>query len=135
MSKNDDRILELKKQIDIKKKALAEKKIKFVPETSCILNLDKDNYNLHVCTEDTLKYLLIRLNMYVMSAKDLEIETPEFNGFSVEAWMSDVKNKLAEKNVKKEEADLKHMEAKLDKLLSDDKKTELELDEIASLLL
>lgn len=135
MSKNDDRILELKKQIEVKKKALAEKKIKFVPETSCILSYEKENYNLHVCTEDTLKYLLIVLNMYVMSAKDLEMEVPEMSGYPVETWMSDIKNKLAEKNVKKEEADLKRMEAKLDKLLSDDKKTELELDEIASLLM
>lgn len=101
MSKNDDRILELKKQIDIKKKALEEKKIRFVPETSCILNFEKENYNLHVCTEDILKYLLIRLNMYVMSAKDLEVDTPEFNGFRVETWMSDIKNKLAEKMLRR----------------------------------
>lgn len=36
--------------------------------------------------------------------------------------------------LKKEESDLKKMESKLDKLLSDDKKTELEIDEIAALL-
>ena len=37
-------------------------------------------------------------------------------------------------NVKKEIANLKRMEAKLDKLLSEDKKTELELNDIAALL-
>ena len=35
---------------------------------------------------------------------------------------------------KKKEAELKTLEAKLDKMLSDEKKTELELDEIAALL-
>ena len=135
MSKNDDRILELKKQIEIKKKALTEKRVRFVPETNCVLTLDKDTYNLNVCTEDILSFLLIKLNMYVMSAKDLEVEIPEISGYSVETWMTDIKNKLTEKNVKKEENDLKRMEAKLDKLLSDDKKTELEIDEIASLLM
>lgn len=37
-------------------------------------------------------------------------------------------------NVKNEIANLKRMEAKLDKLLSEDKKTELELNDIAALL-
>ena len=32
MSKNDDRILELKKQIEAKKKSISEKKIRFIPE-------------------------------------------------------------------------------------------------------
>nr|DAU18320.1 MAG TPA: protein of unknown function (DUF4083) [Bacteriophage sp.] len=36
--------------------------------------------------------------------------------------------------MKKQQSDLKTMEQKLDKLLSDDKKTELELDDIAALL-
>ena len=40
MSKNDDRILELKKQIEIKKKSISEKKVRFIPETNCVLNMD-----------------------------------------------------------------------------------------------
>ena len=47
---------------------------------------------------------------------------------------SDIKSKLEVSGLKKEECDLKKMESKLDKLLSDDKKTELEIDEIAALL-
>ena len=38
------------------------------------------------------------------------------------------------KTLKGEETELKELESKLDKLLSDDKKTELELDSIAALL-
>ena len=134
MSKNDDRILELKKQIDEKKKLLAEKKVRFSPETNCILELDGNKYNLNVCGDDVLIMLLIKLNMYVMSANDLDIPVPEINGYSIEMWISDIKNKLAVSSVKREENALKQMEAKLDKLLSDDKKTELEIDEIAALL-
>ena len=48
--------------------------------------------------------------------------------------VSDIKNKMEVLNVKKEIANLKRMEAKLDKLLSEDKKTELELNDIAALL-
>ena len=134
MSKNDDRILELKKKIEEKKQALAEKKVRFVPETNCILNMDNLTFNLNVCSDDTLLLLLIRLNAYRMSAKDLDLEEFEISGYDVSLWMKDIQSKLDVSNLKKEESDLKKMEAKLDKLLSDDKKTELEIDDIAALL-
>lgn len=134
MSKNDDRILELKKKIEEKKQALAEKKVRFVPETNCILNMNNLTFNLNVCSDDTLLLLLIRLNAYRMSAKDLDLEGFEISGYDVSLWMKDIQSKLDVSNLKKEESDLKKMEAKLDKLLSDDKKTELEIDDIAALL-
>ena len=133
-AKNDERILELKKQIETKRKLLAEKKIRFSPETTCVIDLDGVKYNLNVCNEDTLILLMIKLNMYVMSASDLGVKTPVLSGFDVDTWIYDIKNKLVVSACRKEENDLKQMEAKLDKLLSEDKKTELELDEIAALL-
>lgn len=134
MSKNDDRIIELKNQIEIKKKELADKRIKFTPETNCVLELEGTNYNLNVCTEEVLTLLMIKLNTYIMSANDLGVSVPTMSGYSVDLWISDIKNKLDVASIKREETNLKKMEAKLDKLLSDDKKTELELDEIASFL-
>ena len=127
MSKNDDRILELKKQIEVKKKSISEKKIRFIPETNCVLNMD-------VCSDDALLLLLIRLNSYLMSAKDLNMADFEISGYSVTAWIKDIKSKLDVSGLKKEESDLKKMESKLDKLLSNDKKIELEIDEIVALL-
>lgn len=134
MSKNDDRILELKKQIDAKKKSISEKKVRFIHETNCVLNMDGMTINLNVCLDDALLLLLIRLNSYLMSAKDLNMADFEISGYSVTAWIKDIKSKLEVSSLKKEESDLKKMESKLDKLLSDDKKTELEIDEIAALL-
>lgn len=134
MSNNDERIIALKKQIDEKKKQLTEKKVRFVPETNCVLELDGERYNLNVCTDDALTLLLVKLNLYVMSANDLEIKLPMFSGYPVEIWINDINHKLATSALKREENELKKMEAKLDKLLSEDKKTELELDEIAALL-
>lgn len=134
MSKNDDRIIELKKSIAIKKKELSEKKVRFTPETNCILELEGNMFNLNVVSDDILMMLMIRLNMYVMSASDLGIAMPVMSGYTVDVWISDIKNKLAVSKLKKEEVNLKKMESKLDKLLSDDRKTELEIDEIAALL-
>lgn len=134
MSKNDDRILELKKQIDMKKKLLTEKKVRFLPETNCVLELDGVRHNLNVCADDALTMLMIKLNMYVMSANNLDISVPVISGYSVDMWINDIKNKLAVSTLKREENELKKMELKLDKMLSDDKKKELEIDEIAALL-
>ena len=69
-----------------------------------------------------------------MAADDLGISDLELSGYSIDDWISDIKNKMEVLNVKNEIANLKKMEAKLDKLLSEDKKTELELDDIAALL-
>lgn len=134
MNKNDDRILELKKQIEAKKKAISEKKVRFIPETNCVLNMDGMNINLNVCSDEALVLLLIRLNSYLMSAVNLEMSDFEISGYSVTDWIKDIKSKLEVSSLKKEEIDLKKMESKLDKLLSDDKKTEIEIDEIANLL-
>ena len=134
MSKNDDRILELRKQIEKKKDDIASRKVKFSPETNCVLDFDGERYNLNVVSDDTLTLLIIRLNMYNMSADNLKMQYPIISGYSTDLWIQDIKSKLAVSGMKKEENDLKKMEAKLTKLLSDDKKTELEIDEIAELL-
>jgi len=135
MNKNDNRILELKKQIKEKKSKL--KKIKrFNPITTCNLTLDGSLYNIHVCTKDTLKLLLIKLNLYIMSAEDLSISVNDImiSCFSIEDWISDINLKLENMSIKEEESKLKVMEEKLTKLLSEEKKTELQIEEIESLL-
>lgn len=134
MSKNDDRIIDLKKQIEAKKEKLVEATTRFVPETNCVLELDGVNYNLNVCTYEVLTLLMIKLNTYIMSANDLGIPCPIISGYSVELWVSDIHDKLRTIEVKREQENLKKLETKLDKLLSDDKKTELELNEISALL-
>lgn len=96
--------------------------------------MDGMTINFNVCSDDALLLLLIRLNSYLISAKDLNMTDFEISGYSVTAWIKDIKSKLEVSSLKKEESDLKKMESKLDKLLSDDKKTELEIDEIAALL-
>jgi DNA polymerase III alpha subunit len=132
MSKNDDRILELKKQIEDKKTYLTNQRKKFSPETNCMLELDEIKYNINVIPEDILTTLIIKLNMYVISADNLGMPHPIINGYSVDLWILDIKNKLFTLGIKKEENDLKSMEASLTKMLSEDKKIELELDKIAA---
>lgn len=132
MSKNDERVLQLKEIIEKKKLELKCVK-KFTPFTNCVLDLEGQKYNLNVLQLNDLQILLVRLNMYVISAKDLGINL-EISGYNVAEWITDIKCKIEIFEYKKKEGELKALEAKLDKMLSDEKKTELELDEIAALL-
>ena len=131
MSKNDERVLQLKKLIETKKAELFIQK--FVPITNCVLDMEDKKYNLNVLQEKELEFLMVKLNAYAMSADNLKIGLV-ISGYGVNEWLADISGKLAVITDKKKRDELKALEAKLDKMLSDEKKTELELDEIAALL-
>ena len=129
MSKNDERVLQLKKLIETKKSELSTQR--FVPMTNCVLDMEDKKYNLNVLQEKELEFLMVKLNAYSMSADNLKIDLV-ISGYGVNEWLADISGKLAIIIDKKKRDELKALEAKLDKMLSDEKKTELELDEIAA---
>jgi hypothetical protein len=131
---NDERILELKKQIQAKKEKLGKTK-RFAPVTNCSLELNGQRTNIQTLMSKDLVAIMVSLNSLLLSAKDLGVEDEyEINGYKVQEWMDDVKARLDILSRKKEEQALKLMEGKLLKLLSERKKVELEIDEIESLL-
>lgn len=133
-SNNDQRILELRKQIEVKKEKLG-KTLKFTPVTNCSIELDEKRYNIQVLTMEQLVSLMVKLNAYLMSAKALGVaEEYAVSGFHASDWITDIQYKIDILSRKDEERKLKVMEDKLLKLLSDGKKVELEIDEIESLL-
>jgi len=129
---NDKKILELKAVIDAKKSKL--RKVNFAPVTNCTFELDGTRFNIHTLNPDALTLLLVKLNSYALSMKSLKIDTLNISGYSINDWMGDLKMKLDIIAQKEEENKLKALEAKLAALLSNDKKTELELDSIEKLL-
>lgn len=132
---NDKKILELRSQIDAKKETLGKKRVRFVPITNCSLEMDGVRVNIQTLTKEQLQMLLIKLNIYHLSATALNMmDVCVLAGYRLNDWMEDVKSRLAMLDVKEEENKLKLMESKLEKMLSDEKKTELELNEIAELL-
>ncbi|MEC4565513.1 hypothetical protein L8C07_06105 [Paenibacillus sp. CMAA1739] len=131
---NDQKILELKKQIEAKKKQISKSQ-KFVPVTNCSIEVDGIRHNIQVLTKEQAISLMVKLNSYAMSADNLGLlHNYTISGFSVVEWIEDLKSKLDFMTRKEEEQKLKTMESKLDKLLSNDKKVELEISEIESLL-
>lgn len=142
---NDERILRLKKSIE-EKRAEIEKIGKYVPVTTCIIQPKfGEKINLHVLDENELVLLLswlqamiIGLSDYVeygnLDDIDLEIDEPKISGFAIAEWKEDIKNLLRQKKIKSKKLQLNAMEKKLTALLSEDKRTELELDDIEALL-
>lgn len=131
---NDQRILELKKQIEGKKEKLG-KSLRFAPVTNCSIELDGVRHNIQVLTKEQLVMLMVKLQSYLMAAKTLEV-SDDFNisGYHVCDWIEDIQNKIDILSRKDEERKLKVMEDKLLKLLSDGKKVELEINDIESML-
>jgi len=131
-SLNDKKIIELRKIVEEKKANL--RKVKFTPITNCSIEIENNRYNLNVQSKENLTLILIKLNSYLISMKDLGISKLEISGYALEDWVTDIKLKLEVISQKIEENNLKDLEKKLSTLLSDDKKTELELNDIANLL-
>lgn len=129
---NDNKILELRKQIEVKKSKLSQIN-KYNYLTNLVLDLDGQKYNLNVLKVKDLNLLLIRLNAYRLSALDLKINCIicEYN---VCNWMDDIKAKIDLLSRKAEEVKLKAMEDRLVELLSNEKKVELEINEMEELL-
>jgi len=125
---NDSKIMVLKKQIEEKKIKLGKSQ-KFTPITNCSIELDGVRTNIQVLNKEQLTYLLVKLNSYALSAKSLEIDFV-ISGYHVADWITDIKSKLDFMSRKEEENKLKMMESKLHQLLSNEKKVELEIDEI-----
>lgn len=136
MSKNDDKILELKAEVAKKKEELSKMTKKVTTKTNCSLSLGEGSrININTLKGDTLLYTLITINSYYMSAKDLGLaSTYKINGYLMSDWMEDLKSRVEVEEYKTKMKELTAMEEKLGRMLSDDKKTELELNDISSML-
>lgn len=121
----------MKEKIEEKKKQLAQSAKPFTPKTNCSLELAGTRFNLHVSDKPTLTNILLSLNSMRLSAIDLGmVDIVDACGFKLTDWIDDVKMKLMIVDRKNEEARLKVMEQKLESLMSEDKRVELELEKI-----
>lgn len=134
-NQNDTKILELKSQIQEKKDKLSKTKKRFTPITNCSIELDGTRYNLNTLPKDQLVSLMVKLNIYKLAINDLGLLDDYFiSGFKINDWMTDIKTKFEIMNLKEEENKLQEMENRLEVLLSNEKKVELEIGSIESML-
>ena len=131
---NDSKILALKADIEVKEKKL--NKPIFSPKTNCNITIENIRYNLNVLEKDELTLLLVKVNSLALSAKDLGLsnEDVKISGFSISDWMEDIRSKLELCNYNQNIKQLDSLKETLQKLLSEDKRTEIEIDNIANIL-
>ena len=138
MSKNDERILMLKKSIEEQESQLKEVS-KYEYRTNKVLTLDTAIHNLNVISLNQIHSLLLELNGVRFNAMDLKVRFPEvdilsdtlFSGYSIDDWISDLVHQLEVVESKAKVSKLKAAKKQLDNMLSEDKKTELLLDELS----
>lgn len=132
---NDQKILDLKKQIEEKKTKL-DKLQRFTPITNCSIEIDGvTRTNIQTLDKDSIVRLMVKLQSYKTAAEALDVSSQYIlSGYKPEDWIKDLKQRLDILSRKDEETKLKLMEDKLQALLSSDMKVQLELSEIESLL-
>lgn len=131
--KNDAQIEIVRKQIAEQRTALGSPK-KFTPLTHCSLELDGKIYNLHVLAGNDLEQLAIRVQAYENAALALELGETVYSGYTLQEWLTDICAKLLMLSYKAKKAKLDALENKLTGLLSDDRKTAMEIENITKLL-
>lgn len=133
MTHNDEVILALKDDINAKKQAL--KAFVFKAKTNLVLPLNGTKYNLNVVDKFGLLLLTSQLINVKETIAKLEVKDEiEIEGYPIEDWIDDLKGKYLVQKNKIELKKFADMEVRLDKLISSDLKTNLELEDIKKLL-
>lgn len=127
-TKNDEKVMQLKSLIEKRREELGKLQVNEI-ETNLVIDFMGQKHNLNVLSENDLKLMLVRLHSYKSAMNELDI-VAEISGYTVDQWMSDIKTKLVTIEYKKKKKELEDNEKLLDKLLSDEKKVELELERI-----
>lgn len=143
MASTDKKTLELIAQVKAKKAAIAKAE-KPTYKTNCSFSYIEGNKgsatNLHV-ESDVRKlicisaFLIERAVNYTRAAGILGVEKPpEFtwDGYTVEDWIGDLKMKIAKVQIVAEKKKLEALEERLNKIISPEKRAQLELEAIAS---
>lgn len=129
MGSKDDVILKYK--VDIEKLEEEISNIKWKPITNCKVEFLNKEFNLNVFNDHNQ---LVEVWAYYNSLKcaydkfkNLNITK---NGFKLSEWLEDIESRILYISNKEKSKTLKSMKSKLEALLSDDKKVELELNSL-----
>lgn len=146
MKNNDNQIELLQLKVAEKEDQLAKQKESLgKTKTKLVLNMSGNTFNLNVLSKNDLTLLLGQLYSIGVSLGSISTGNNEvlvkavddflLDGYNLGDWIDDVTYKLTSISIKEEEAKLKVIKKTLADKLSEDRKTELELEQIAQDLL
>ena len=138
--KNDELVGKLLKKVEEKKVQI--KKIKNPSfKTNLSLPMDGTNsrINLNVASPELLFRILVDLETRIENSDgvatkyDLVFDNA-WHGFTLEDWRDDVVLKIKQSQAQRQVAELRLIEKKLEGLMSEDKRTNMELENLSKLL-
>lgn len=134
-SERDNYVLRLIEDIKTKEKELG-KKPTFSPKTTCIFTFNNNKINIHTLDVGNVNFYLVYFNSFYLSAIDLSIDpaTVIYEGFSINDWIYDLHQRANMLEWAQKSNQCTELKNKLDKLLSEDKQKELQLNNIADLI-
>lgn len=132
----DELVLQLFEKVQQKQRDIAaSEKPQWV--TSCSIGLEEDGVKTRVNIQtvsdpaklvEVLGALLAKQAYWIGAASLLGVKLPfKWMGYTVEQWTKDFKTRLAQIELVAKRAELKALEARLDKLITTDQRRELEL--------
>lgn len=130
---NKDEIVQKLISIVQEKKAEIEKISKPTWETNCVFVIDGKTSNIRTISSvdkavELFSYVVAANKIHDEASQMLNVEsTFKFSGFTMDQWLNDFKNVTGMLTLNKMKADLVEDEARLDKLVSKEKREELEL--------
>lgn len=141
MEKNDDRIKQLMAEVESRKAKLGTKPkatwltngvFKFSPSEYFNLNTIQNSDKL----VEALSFLINKTRDQDEAAQLLGVTEPSFewNGYSIQDWLADFKTRLSIVTWESNKAKLDATQAKLSQLVSEEARTEMELDSISKSL-
>ena len=134
MNNNDDKILELKRKIELEKAKLKEVS-NYTPKTTCVYRINDDvKFNIRTMSVNELNQMLIVVQTLICTAVPMNLMDTEFSGFTLAEWKADIIGLRDQKKIMERKAAIAQYESKLQSMLSDDKKTELEIAAIENAL-
>ncbi len=140
MAKTDEQTLNLFKIVQAKKDEIKQAEKKPDWKTNCAFRYNKDSSastNIQVCGDieelvHILAFLCDRKEGFDNAQKILGTEIPfRWIGFTFEAWVTDIKTRVAKVLITDKKKALEILESRLDKVLSPELKAQLELESIS----
>jgi hypothetical protein len=142
MAKNDEKIKQLMGLVDEKKAKLGKKPATTL-KTNGVFKMFGDGRHTNINTINDMslavgivKHLIMERKYIEEAEKLLGVDSGEttWDGYDVDEWIFDIKTRVSIIQYNEEKRKLAKLEKSLQNLISEDAKTEMELDNIADLL-
>jgi len=141
MSNNDAKIKELLEIVSKKKNELGQKPRISYKTNGVFKYENNDFFNINTIVDqqklvEALSHLLIKQHFNDSAANMLSVpyKVLTWNGYTLDEWVEDFKTRLSVVAWESKKKELEAAELKLKKLVSEDTRTAMEIDEIAGLL-